>query len=248
MRLDRVSRLPKGVAVVLEGRAAALNGTGQDLADGCGKLDDGRLLHVPAAGERVDSGRVEAFVRVDVPHPCDRALIEKRGLDRPGRPVQASDQRICTDVEGVRPEPAPRCPERRKARVGGEPAETPGVAEYELPGKPRARRGFGKELPADMAVAADLAPWRRTNLEGERTCHPKLHHEHGAGVRLERELLPMSMGGADDRVREKRPRDVMRWDSPPFAATLVEDTDHVAPDDRDGSEAATDEMRLERSP
>jgi hypothetical protein len=62
VRLDRISRLPEGVTVVLEGRTTAFDGTAQNPADGGGKLDDRRLLHVPAAGKRVDSGRVEALV------------------------------------------------------------------------------------------------------------------------------------------------------------------------------------------
>jgi hypothetical protein len=99
-----------------------------------------------------------------------------------------------------------------------------------------------------MPVTADLASRRRTDFERQRTCHPELHHEHGTGLGFQRKLLPMPMGGADDRVRENRPRDVMGRNAPPLSAALVKNADHVASDDRHGPEATPDEMGLERSP
>jgi len=47
----------------------------------CQALD---LVRVQAARfpERMDTCPPEGFVRIDVPHPCDRALVEERRLDR----------------------------------------------------------------------------------------------------------------------------------------------------------------------
>lgn len=141
----RCPRISLGVNVIPEGRATSCNRVPKHAPDRVCKATAFSVCQFAGHPSRVNSCRVQRFVRVDVSHARDDPLVKKCDLDCSCRSFEAGIEIVAADREGIRAEGMPSFSESLRRRISPEASEPSWVAKIH-------HRGV-IESPASMHVA-----------------------------------------------------------------------------------------------